>query len=115
MQLFLEERESRQIRLSKEKLAKVFPMRDDYDKREASWKKEGDYRGGEYLWRRRVLGQSSKRNPPVEKTAESLERTDSGSKSALSPSRYTNMGKSVNFVVCQSHNHSRVGIIISRF
>ena len=33
-------------------------------------------------------------------------RTDSGSKSALSPSRYTNLGKSVNFVVYQSHNHN---------
>lgn len=42
-------------------------------------------------------------------------RTYSGSRSALSSSRYMNMGKSANFVVPQSPNHNKMGIIISPF
>lgn len=42
-------------------------------------------------------------------------RIDIGSKSVLSLSRYMSVRKSVNFVVSQSHNHNKMGIIMSQF
>lgn len=48
-------------------------------------------------------------------TSAKLKRAFLKDRSALSSSRYMNMGKSANFVVPQSPNHNKMGIIISPF
>lgn len=66
------------------------------------WRRDGDH--GE-SWVRAAICQWRGQN-------DFKRKTDSVPKSALSPSSYFNVGKSVNFVVPQSHTHNKMGIII---
>lgn len=78
-------------------------MGDDCNnERHRGWRREGDH--GE-SWVRAAICQWRGQN-------DFKRKTDSVSKSALSPSSYFNVGKSVNFVVTQSHTHNKMGIII---